>query len=166
MSTSTNWRDEDDIETPDWPEPTPLPSELRPVEPFREDLLPVSFRGWVTDIAERLQCPPDFPAVSAIVVLAGIIGRKVGLKPQRRTPWLVVPNLWGFVVGRPGLLKTPSIQEAMKVLSRFETDAKSDFDAAAKEHESAATIAKLQRMEIERKIKVALKSKGDIDRLT
>jgi hypothetical protein len=50
-----------------WPEPTPLPDALPPVQPFDPDLLPDALRGWVTDIAHRMQCPPDFPAVGAVV---------------------------------------------------------------------------------------------------
>ena len=169
MSASFNWRDDEppnESEPPvDWPDPTPLPSELRPVEPFREDMLPVSFRGWVMDIAERLQCPADFPAVSAIIVLAGIVGRKIGIRPQRRTPWLVVPNLFGFVVGRPGLMKSPAIQEAIKVLGRFEADAKADFDAQTKDHEAEILIEKLKGKQLEDELKKALKKDQRTDEL-
>jgi hypothetical protein len=171
MSVGTNWRnnDEETHSEPDipvgWQEPKELPDEMLPVEPFCEELLPVSLRRWVADIAERLQCPADFPAVSAIIVVAGIVGRKIGIRPQRRTPWLVVPNLWGMVIGRPGLMKTPAIQEPLKVLGRFEADAKADFDATTKDHEAAVVVAKLQRQEIERQIKDALKKKRDIDEL-
>ena len=31
------------------------------------ELLPESLRAWVSDIAERMQCPPDFPAIGAMV---------------------------------------------------------------------------------------------------
>jgi putative DNA primase/helicase len=44
----------------EWPEPTPLPNALPAVQAFEADLLPVALRGWVMDIAHRMQCPPDF----------------------------------------------------------------------------------------------------------
>jgi hypothetical protein len=47
-------------------QPLPLP-DLPAVAPFDYDLLPESFKPWVRDIAERLQCPPDFVAVAAMV---------------------------------------------------------------------------------------------------
>src|SRR5688572_28011578 len=75
--------------------PKPLPNDLPAVKPFDLGLLPVSFQDWIADIADRMQCPPDFPAVAAMVALAGIVGRKVGIRPKRRDDWLVVPNLWG-----------------------------------------------------------------------
>ena len=102
-----------------WREPSQIPDELLPVKPFNASMLPVSLRDWIVDIAERLQCPADFPAVAAMIVLAGIVGRKIGIRPQRMTPWLVVPNLWGAVIGRPGIMKTPALQEPLKVLHRL-----------------------------------------------
>lgn len=67
----------------------------------------------MTDVAERMQCPVDFIAVAAIVATAGIIGAGCAVKPKKNDDWLVIPNLWGSVVGRPGMLKTPAISEAM-----------------------------------------------------
>jgi hypothetical protein len=105
-------------ETP-WPEPKPLPSGLPAVEPFDLRLLPKRLRPWVQDIAGRMQCPPDFVAVPTIVGLGSVIGRQLGIRPKRKDDWLVVPNLWGGVVGRPGLLKTPALQEAIRPLVRW-----------------------------------------------
>ena len=82
----------------------PLPTERPPVKPFPPEILPESLRPWIEDIAERLQCPPEFPAVGAMESLAALVGRKVGIRP-RHDDWLVVPNLWGVIVGRPGVLK-------------------------------------------------------------
>ena len=92
----------------EWSDPQPLPVELPPVMPFHEDLLPRSLQIWISDIAERVQCPPDFPAIAAVVGLAAVVRRKVGIRPKRREDWLVVPNLWGKAIGRPGIMKTPA----------------------------------------------------------
>ena len=59
-----------------WPEPKPLPSGLPDVPPFAAELLPAAFRDWVMDVAERMQCPPDFPAVAVMVAGAGDTGSK------------------------------------------------------------------------------------------
>lgn len=97
-----------------WPEPAPLPSGLAPVNAFDGELLPEALRPFVMDIAERMQCPPDFPAVAVMVCLGALIGRRCGIHPKRKDDWLAAPNLWGAVVGRPSLLKSPSIQDGMK----------------------------------------------------
>ncbi|MCC7261581.1 MAG: PriCT-2 domain-containing protein [Candidatus Latescibacteria bacterium] len=87
----------------EWPAPQPLPDSLPPVELFEPALLPEAFRPWIEDVAQRLQCPPDFPAVGAMVALAAVVGRQVALRPKVADDWAVVPNLWGAIVGRPGL---------------------------------------------------------------
>jgi putative DNA primase/helicase len=103
-----------------WPEPTPLPNALPPVDPFEAELLPVALRGWVMDIAHRMQCPADFPAVAALVALSSLIGARAVIQPKARDDWQVVPNLWGAVVGRPGVKKSPALGEALKPLNRLQ----------------------------------------------
>ena len=142
----------------EWPEPRPLPNELLDVEAFEPTLLPEKFRGWIEDIAERLQCPIDFPAVASMVVLAGIVGRKVGIRPKRRDDWLVIPNLWGAVIGRPGIMKTPALAEPLNVLKRLEIDAKQAFDQQRGEHETLLLVAGATRKNREEELKKAAKS--------
>lgn len=89
-------------------EPEPLPT-LPSVAPFDYGYLPDVLRDFVKDISERMQCPPDFAAVGALVMMASIIGRKVGIRPMRRNDWTVIPNLWGAVVGNSGVMKSPTL---------------------------------------------------------
>ncbi|MDA1166075.1 MAG: DUF3987 domain-containing protein, partial [Planctomycetota bacterium] len=142
----------------DWPEPQDLPDELLPVESFDAELLPESLRLWITDIAERLQCPMDFPAVAAMVALAGIVGRTIGIRPQRRTPWMVVPNLWGAVIGRPGLMKTPALSEPLRVMRQLEAKAKVNFEDAEKEHKVSVLIAAATKKVLEKQLAAAIKA--------
>ena len=86
--------------------PMPLPPELLPVEPFPMSALPEAFAPWVGDVAERMQCPPDFVAVPLVVAAASLVARHVGIRPQQRTDWLERGNLWALIVGRPGIMKS------------------------------------------------------------
>lgn len=97
-----------------WSNPERLPDPLPNVMPYSSDLLPQSVGDAVDDIAERMQCPPDFPAAAMLVAMAAVIGCRVGIRPRRYDDWLVVPNLWGCVVGRPSLKKSPAIATAEK----------------------------------------------------
>jgi len=106
-----------------WEEPMPLPKGLPPVAELDLTMLPEPLRGWIIDIAERMQIPPDFVAVGALVVAGSLIGRKIGIHPKRYDDWLAVANLWGLVVGRPSFLKSPALAEAMKPLSRLIAEA-------------------------------------------
>ena len=86
-------------------DPKPLPEGLPSVETFDRAMLPPRLRPWVMDIAERMQCPPDFTAAAVLVALGSAVGRRCGIRPKRFDDWTVVPNLWGAVVGRSGLLR-------------------------------------------------------------
>jgi hypothetical protein len=81
-----------------WPVPRPLSAALAEVCPFDPELLPESLRPWVLDLAERLQVPADYPAAALIVMLAGALGRRAFIHPQRHDNWSVIPNLWGAII--------------------------------------------------------------------
>jgi Protein of unknown function (DUF3987) len=139
----------------------PLPDPLPKVEPFDPVFLPEALQGWIHDIAERMQCPIDFPAVAAMVSLAEVIGRKVGIRPKRQDDWLVVPNLWGAVIGRPGVLKTPAILEPLRQLYRLEADAKDLYQMLMDQWKVQQIVAKEQEKVTAQSIRETLKKGGD-----
>ena len=126
-----------------WLDPLPIPSGLLPVEPFTAELLPESVRESVMDIADRMQCPPDFPAVAAMVGLSSVIGRKACIRPKRQDNWEVIPNLWGVVVGRPGVMKSPALSEALKPLDRLAATANAAHAKAMQDHELKTRIQEM-----------------------
>lgn len=113
-----------------WPEPVPLPDALPPVAPFDPELLPEAVRGMVADTAHRMQCPPDFPAVGIVAAISSLIGARAVVKPKARDDWAVVPNLWGLIVGRPGVMKSPALKEMIKPLDRLEANEREQWKAA------------------------------------
>jgi len=123
-----------------WGAPLPIPSALLPVMSFDVALLPSSLAPWVADIAERMQCPPDFPAVGAMVALSSIIGRKACISPKRFDDWQVTPNLWGAVVGRPGVMKSPALAEVLRPLDRLAAIAGEAHKMAMRNHEIKAKL--------------------------
>ncbi len=144
-----------------WGVPEALPDPLPEVLPYRSELLPEAVGNSVDDIAERMQCPPDFPAAAMLVAMAAVIGCRVGIRPRRCDNWLVVPNLWGCVVGRPSLKKTPAISEAEKRIRAIE---KREREKVAKELESFgvdALIAESKVKAIKKNIDAAMKSKDE-----
>ncbi len=143
----------------DWPdEPKPVRYELRPVPTLETGMIPDPLRGWLADIAERVSCPLDFPAVGALVALAVVVGRKLGIRPKRQDDWTVVPNLWGGVIGRPGVMKTPALAEATKPLRRLEADARKRHAADSNEFQAAALIAAAQAEAAKKALKDAVKN--------
>ena len=141
----------------DWPEPQALPEGVPTVEEFPLALLPEVLQPWISDIADRLQCPPDYPAIGAMIALASIVGRRVGIRPKRFDDWCVTPNLWGAIVGRPGLLKSPALNEAMKPLHRLEALAAEAFEAEKVQREAMEDVREQQKTVRKARIKELLK---------
>jgi Protein of unknown function (DUF3987)/Primase C terminal 2 (PriCT-2)/Bifunctional DNA primase/polymerase, N-terminal len=129
----------------EWSNPKPLPSGLLPVKAFDFALLPGSIGPWAEDICERLQCPPDFVAIPAMVGLGAVLGRRVGIRPQRQTDWIEVANLWGAIIGRPAWMKSPAMDEAMKPLRRLEADAREANEAARKDYTHELEVFKIKQ---------------------
>ncbi|MGD0635669.1 MAG: DUF3987 domain-containing protein [Beijerinckiaceae bacterium] len=140
-----------------WPEPKPLPKGLLPVAPFDYAFLPVAISNWARDISERMQCPPDFVGVAAMVALGSVIGRKIAVRPQRKTDWFEVPNLWACIIGRPGAMKSPAMSEALKPLNRLDAQAREENEAAARAFAVEAEVHKLVKEDAAKKVRAALK---------
>ena len=147
----------------EWADPCPLPESLLAVDPFNLDLMPEKLRPWVADVTERMQCPPDFVAVSLMAGLGSLIGRKVVIRPQGQNDWQVSANMWSLLIGRPGVLKSPAMEEALRPLKRLSAKAEEEFKKARLEHEVVANVAKLRAQENRKKAEKTLKKKPTAD---
>lgn len=143
-----------------WPDSRDLPGGLLPVPSLQESMIPEPLRPCLSDVARRMQCPLEFPAVGAIIELASIVGRKLGIRPKRHDDWTVVPNLWGGAVGRPGIMKTPALEEMMKPLRRLELEACKTYENEMNAFETQKVVLKAKKEDVERRIKEALR-KGE-----
>jgi len=141
----------------DWSEPTPLPEGLSPVMPLDDSMIPEPFCDWLMDIANRMQIPPDFSAAAAIVAAGSVIGRGCGILPKRHDDWTVTPNLWGGVIGRPSLMKTPAVAEAHRHLNRLEAEARDEYQQASDGFQKDEEFVKIKRSAIHDSIKKAVK---------
>jgi hypothetical protein len=122
-----------------------LPDDLPPVPQFDKRMLPDAFRGWVEDVASRMQVPPDFVAAPLMVAFSAVVGRKVGIRPKRYDDWLVVANLWGAIVGSPGLLKSPALKEALAPMNALIARAIEDHMEEVKGYEAEKEICEARR---------------------
>jgi hypothetical protein len=146
-----------------WPEPTPLPNALPPVAPFSAELLPEALRPWVMDIAHRMQCPADFPAVGALVALSSLVGARVVMRPKEFDNWEVVPNLWGVVIGNPGIMKSPALKEALKPLYSLQRLADESQAIAHASWDIECKIAEFSYEGRKQEAKTLAKSKSKVD---
>jgi len=134
-----------------WPDPMPITSCLSPVDLFDREFMPDVISPWVMDISDRMQCPPEFVGVTAMVALGSVIGCKIAIRPQRRTDWQEVPNLWGCIVGRPGVLKSPAMREALKPLKYLDTKAREANNTLRKDYETQVEMNKLRKDDLIKK---------------
>ena len=104
-----------------------------------------------------MQCPPDYVGSTALTALGSVLGRRIGIAPDRQTDWFEVPNLWQCAVGRPGAMKTPAIGEALKPLHRLEVKAREKYDAEAVDYGKALYEWKLRKDAAEAQAKADLK---------
>lgn len=118
-----------------WPEPKPLSGALAEVPMFDPDWLPDSVRGRVIDVAERFQVPPDYPAAALLGMLGGAIGRRALMRPKQFDEWTVYLNLWGGIVGRSGVMKTPLLNAVLGPLRRRQDLAMAIFESELDEYE-------------------------------
>jgi len=146
----------------EWQEPEPLTESLKPVEKLPVEIIPKPFRGWVADVAYRMQCPIDFNAAACMVIIGAIIGAGCGVKPKKKDDWLVVPNLWGGVVGRPGTMKSPALAEMLKPLARLESAAKESYDDQLAYFEGSKEACKAQKEAVKAKMIQAAKGNKDM----
>ena len=154
-------QEKDDTPADNWPEPQPLPAGLPDVLAFDFGLLPTALCPWIKDIAERMQCPPDYCASTAMILAGSLIGRKITIRPKRHDDWTVVPNLYGVNIGRPSLMKSPAMKEVVKPAVRLEIDAKKKYDEELATFEAAELVADAKTKVGKENIRQAVREGGD-----
>jgi hypothetical protein len=150
----------------DWEQPLEIVSELLPIQAFNCDLLPIPLREFVKDNAHRMQTPPDFCAISTLVIISSIIGAGCGVRPKQLDDWEVIPNLWGSCVGNPSMLKTPSMKESLTLLERLQAQYSKEFEAQKTDADFDALTLEAAKNEIEKQIKKEVgKKDGNVNKL-
>lgn len=145
------------------PRPKPLPDSLSPVKAFNPAILPDSIRAYVMDTAHRMQCPPEYCAVTALTLLAGLMGHKVRLRPkQHDTGWEVVAILWAAMVGGPSAMKSPALKAMRFPIDAIEADARRQHEAAQAAYETEQELAELAKAGAKKKAK-GFADRGDMD---
>jgi len=60
-----------------WEKPGEIETKTPPVQELHSELIPEPFRHWLADVSHRMQTPPDFSAISSIVIVGSILGAGV-----------------------------------------------------------------------------------------
>lgn len=146
------------------PEPLPLSTKLSPVQTFDPAWLPKSLAPWIADIAERMQCPADFPAAAAMAALSSVAGRRFAIQPKEQDEGhCEFPHLWAMLIGRPSLMKSPSMQAALRPLRMLQTLATTAYEHSDRDRKTQQIAGKLKRQALEQLAKKAVRSSNDFD---
>jgi putative DNA primase/helicase len=108
---------------PYWPEPEPINNTLGSARALTAAMLPETLRPWISDVSHRMQCPKEYVAIPALVMIGSLIGTRCCIRPKQKDSWRVWPNVWGCIVGCPGSLKSPAMEEALKPIAHLEKTA-------------------------------------------
>ncbi|MEO6807608.1 MAG: DUF3987 domain-containing protein [Isosphaeraceae bacterium] len=94
------------------------PVGLPPVEPFPLHVLPPAVAEMVKEVAESIGCPVDFPAVAALAIASGVIGRSVALllKPG----YFANTVIWAAQIGPPSDGKSPANTAMLEPVRRID----------------------------------------------
>ena len=146
-----------------WPDLQPLPNKAKLAEPLTDELVPPVLLPWAKDIARRMQIPLEFVCVPAIVAIGSVIGRRIAIHPKQNDDWLVIPNLWGGIVARPGCFKSPAIAEALKPLEALAFEANRQYEQDIKEWELEKSIQETVLEAVKTQLVKAVKQNRDDD---
>ena len=125
--------------------------DLLPVLPHPYDALPKEMTPWIRDVSERMGCAPDFLIVCTLTILSSLLGRKVMIKPKKLHDWIVVPNLFGVIVGRPSTKKSPALNESMYFINELEKSAQKENAEKLNLHNAEIKLSKIEEKTINAK---------------
>jgi putative DNA primase/helicase len=98
-----------------------------------------------------------------MTALGAILGRKIAIKPQMKTDWIEIPNIWGAFIGPPGMLKSPAMNEALRPIHRLEAEAVRNNEIAQQAYSAGLDAFRLRKQVAAALAKEELKKtiKGD-----
>ena len=134
-----------------WPDLAPLPARLPEVPTLPPEMVPEQLRSWLLDVADFNCIPLEYVVTPAVVGLSGMIGRSVVIKPERLIDWMVTPNLWGGIVGRPGMMKSLAVSGALSPLTRLEARAAETYEQARRDAEIETELLQAARAQLKGK---------------
>lgn len=115
--------------------PEPIKESLSEVLPCPTLTLAKELADWVIGNAQQMQIAEDYFVASLFVYLGNLIGRKRGLRLRKSTNWIEFANLWGMVVGRPSMMKSPAMKAVLKFLEILASRAIDEYNISLMQYE-------------------------------
>jgi putative DNA primase/helicase len=109
-----------------------------------------------------MKVPLDYPAVVAVLCLAGVTARRARVQPKLQDKsWIVVPNLWGGIVAPPGLMKSPVINAITRPLREIEKLWRTQYASEVCDYQDQKERIEIQQSAWREMAKAAMKKGKD-----
>lgn len=149
------------VNNDDWATLQELPPKFQEAPAMDPDILPPALAEYVADCAKRMRIPAEMIATPLLVAFGSVIGKKYCVQPRSKDPnWIEYPNLWGASILPPAMLKSPSLNAAMKFINELETNAQRVHSKEMADWDSEERVRKIEVSILETQAKSALKN-GD-----
>ena len=145
----------------DWPTLEQLPSVVPPMPTLSPELVPAPIRNYLVDAAEGVSIPLEMVACPLIVSLSAVVGTQIGIKPNRFDDFLVIPNLWGGFIARPGFMKSHALEVGVAPLKRLAEIAHQRFEIEAREEDDEKARIQIEVEELNVRLGKETKAGGD-----
>lgn len=120
------------------------------------DLFAGRWADWVMRAAQRAGSPPDYVALSLLVVVGATIGNARWASPW--DGWEHPPIIWGACIGNPSAGKSPGIEAATGPLDKLAGELNDDWEERLRDHRTQAQAAKETRKRWEQDVAAAVKN--------
>ncbi len=137
----------------------PLTDSVFPLKKCPIDTFPDDVKEWLERLADQMQVPIDYLATPLLIYVGATIGRKRGIRVRKETGWIEFPNLWGMLIGRPSLMKSPSMKAVRKPLDFLMIESKYQYDIAIKQYKVKKEAWDLLKKAKEENMKKSFKEK-------
>jgi hypothetical protein len=131
-------------------DPEPIEDVLSDVLPCPIHTFPGSIVQWIEALAAQMQIPPDYLAAPLIVYIGSMIGRKRSLSLRPGTDWTEHANLWGMIVGRSAVMKSPAMKSVRKPLILLTERATKEYEDARKRYEVELEAWRIRKKALKR----------------
>ena len=138
--------------------PEPIKESLSKVLPCPIETLPKELANWIQGNAKQMQIAEDYFVAPLLAYLGSLIGRKRGLRLRQGTNWIEFPNLWGMVVGRPAMMKSPAMKAVFGPLEILANRAIDEYNISVKQYERELESWKIRNKACEEVYKSDYKS--------
>lgn len=133
----------------EWQAVLPFQENLSPVERMPLDMVPHALRACAHDTASRMQVSLEAVVVPMMVMIGSVVGTACKMQPKERdSSFLVVPNLWGGLIGPPSTMKSPIMSAVLSPLNKLEDKARREFDIKQAEYKLKLQLYKKRSKDI------------------